>query len=90
MAGPVLLLLGTVAAALGVALMARNTGQLRRAGVFGGVFWSSFRHFGSYRRRSLRPLWGWLLGLLLMASGLAGVYLGLTSFYAGRLGSFSG
>ena len=90
MAGPVLLLLGVTAAVLGVSLMARNTGQLRRAGVFGGVFWSSFRHFGAYRRRSLRPLWGWLLGLLLMAAGLAGVYLGLTTFYAGRFGSFTG
>ena len=89
MAGPLLFVLGVVAAVLGVSLMARNTGQLRRAGVFGGVFWSSFRHFGAYRRRSLRPLWGWLLGLLLIAAGLAGVYLGLTAFYAGRLGSFS-
>ena len=89
MAGPLLFVLGVVAAVLGVSLMARNTGQLRRAGVFGAVFWSSFRHFGAYRRRSLRPLWGWLLGLLLIGAGLAGVYLGLTAFYAGRLGSFS-
>ncbi len=90
MAGPLLILLGVIAAALGMALIARNTGQLRRAGVFGGVFWSSFRHFSAYRRRSLRPLWGWLLGLLLLAAGLAGIYFGMTAFYAGRLGTFGG
>jgi hypothetical protein len=89
MPGPLFVLLGVVAVAVGVGLVARNTGQLRRAGVFGGVFWSSFRDFGPYRRRSLRPLWGWLLGLLLLLGGLAGVYLGLTAFYFSRFGTFS-
>jgi hypothetical protein len=88
MPGPLLVLMGVVAAALGMALVARNTAQLRRAGVFGPVFWSSFRHFVLYRRRSLRPLWGWLLGLLLLGAGMTAVYLGVTAFYAVRLGRF--
>ncbi len=88
MPGTLLVLLGVIAAGIGMGLMARNTGQLRRAGVFGSVFWSSFREFGPYRRRSLKPIGGWILGVLLTAGGLGGVYLGLTAFYAGRLGSF--
>jgi hypothetical protein len=77
---------GLGVAALGLVLMARTTSQLRRLGVFGGLFWSSFREYRHYRWGALRPLRGWLLGLLLLGGGLLAVYLGLAGFYASRFG----
>ena len=89
--GPVGLLVGGIAmVAAGMALFSRSLRRLRRAGAFGGLFWSSFRNFAAYRLRSLRPAGGLLLGLTLVAGGLAALYVGLTSFYASRLGHLSG
>jgi hypothetical protein len=81
-----LIVLGLGLCAIGLSLLARTTRQLRRSGVFGGVFWSSFRHYGEYRRRALRPAGGWLLGVLLLGGGLVAAYAGLAGFYAARLG----
>ena len=86
MAGGLLMTLGLGLAAIGVALLARSTRQLRRAGVFGGVFWASFRHYGEYRRRALKPIRGWVVGALLLGGGLVAAYAGLAGFYAARLG----
>jgi hypothetical protein len=77
---------GVVLAIAGGLTVTRATGRLRRAGAFGGVFWSSFRHFGGYRMRALRPLAVLIMGLLLLVLGLVAFYYGLTAFYAGHLG----
>lgn len=80
---------GVVLAILGGLTITRATSRLRRAGAFGGVFWSSFRHFGGYRMRALRPLVVLAFGLLLLATGLLSFYYGLSLFYAGHLGRIS-
>ncbi len=77
---------GVLLALAGGVALARATSRLRRAGAFGGVFWSSFRHFSGYRMRALRPLWGLAAGLLLLTLGLLAFYYGLSAFYAGHLG----
>jgi hypothetical protein len=77
---------GVVLAILGGLTVTRATSRLRRSGAFGGIFWSSFRHFGGYRVRALRPLGGLAFGLVLLGLGLLAFYYGLTSFYAGHLG----
>jgi len=80
---------GVVLAIVGGLTVTRATSRLRRSGAFGGVFWSSFRHFGGYRVRALRPLGGLALGLLLLGLGLLAFYYGLSAFYAGHLGRIS-
>jgi hypothetical protein len=90
LAAGLLLMLGLGLAAVGVALLARSTSQLRRSGVFGGVFWSSFRHYGEYRRRALKPIRGWVVGAVLLGGGLVAAYSGLAGFYAARLGQIKG
>lgn len=79
-------LAGLIVAVGGLVLVRRSTRQLRRAGAFGGIFWSSYRAYGGYRWRALRPLPSALLGLLMMGTGLTVAYLGLASFYADRFG----
>ncbi|HXA41635.1 MAG TPA: hypothetical protein VNV65_01845 [Candidatus Solibacter sp.] len=80
---------GVVLAIVGGLTITRATSRLRRAGAFGGVFWSSFRHFGGYRMRALRPLAVLAFGLLVLAAGLLSFYYGLSAFYAGHLGRIS-
>jgi hypothetical protein len=80
---------GIVLAIAGGLTVTRATSRLRRAGAFGGVFWSSFRHFGGYRMRALRPLAALGAGLLLLGVGLLAFYYGLSAFYAGHLGHIS-
>jgi hypothetical protein len=80
---------GVVLAIVGGLTVTRATSRLRRSGAFGGVFWSSFRHFGGYRVRALRPLGGLALGLLLLGLGLLVFYDGLSAFYASHLGRIS-
>jgi hypothetical protein len=80
---------GVVLAILGGLTITRATSRLRRSGAFGGVFWSSFRHFGGYRMRALRPMGVLALGVLLLGLGLLAFYYGLSSFYAGHLGRIS-
>jgi hypothetical protein len=80
---------GVVLAIAGGLTVTRATSRLRRAGAFGGVFWSSFRHFGGYRMRALRPLAALATGLLLLGVGLLAFYYGLSAFYAGHLGHIS-
>jgi hypothetical protein len=77
---------GVLLAIVGGLTVTRATGRLRRAGAFGGIFWSSFRNFTGYRMRALRPLGVLALGLILLALGLFAFYYGLTAFYAGHLG----
>jgi len=77
---------GVVLAIVGGLTITRATSRLRRAGAFGGVFWSSFRHFGGYRMRALRPLGVLAFGLLVLGLGLVSFYYGLSAFYAGHLG----
>jgi hypothetical protein len=77
---------GVVLAIAGGLTVTRATSRLRRAGAFGGIFWSSFRHFGGYRVRALRPLAVLAMGLLLLGLGLFAFYYGLSAFYAGHLG----
>ena len=77
---------GVVLAIVGGLTITRATSRLRRAGAFGGVFWSSFRHFGGYRMRALRPLGVLAIGLLVLGLGLLSFYYGLSAFYAGHLG----
>ena len=77
---------GVVMAIAGGLTVTRAASRLRKAGAFGGVFWSSFRHFGGYRMRALRPTLVLLMGLLLLALGLLAFYYGLSAFYAGHLG----
>jgi hypothetical protein len=80
------ILAGLVAVAVGVVLIRRSAQRLRRAGAFGGIFWSSYRAYGGYRWRALRPLPSALLGVLLLGAGLTAAYIGIASFYADRLG----
>ena len=77
---------GVVLAIAGGLTLTRAAGRLRRTGAFGGIFWSSFRHFGGYRLRALRPLALLGMGLLMLGLGLAAFYYGLSAFYAGHLG----
>jgi hypothetical protein len=77
---------GVVLAIVGGLTITRATSRLRRSGAFGGVFWSSFRHFGGYRMRALRPLGVLAFGLLVLGLGLVSFYYGLSAFYAGHLG----
>jgi hypothetical protein len=77
---------GVVLAIAGGLTVTRATSRLRRAGAFGAIFCSSFRHFGGYRVRALRPLGVLAVGLLLLGLGLVAFYYGLSAFYAGHLG----
>lgn len=90
MTGGILISAGLALAGVGLVLLARSTRELRRAGVFGGVFWSSFRQYGGYRRRALRPLRGWALGAIFLGGGLAATYFGLAGFLAARFGQIRG
>lgn len=77
---------GVVLVIAGGLTVTRATSRLRRTGAFGGIFWSSFRHFGGYRMRALRPLALLATGLLMLSLGLVAFYYGLSAFYAGHLG----
>ena len=74
----------------GMLLLSRSLHRLQRAGAFTGLYWSSFRRYAGYRLRSLRPMGSGLLGILMVAAGLACLYFGMIAFYASRLGSISG
>jgi hypothetical protein len=88
---PVLLLIGGSAlVASGAALLARSLRGLQRVGVFGSVYWASFRRYAGYRLRALRPAVGALLGIALVGGGLGVLYFDLTTFYASRLGRIAG
>lgn len=88
---PLLLILaGLLLAVSGGVLVSRSLNRLQRAGALSALYWASFRHYRGYRLRSLRPAGGALLGVMLVGGGLASVYLGLTGFYAARLGGVGG
>ena len=79
------LVTGLVVVGAGLLLMSRSMQQLGRTGVFTSLYWASFRRYAGYRLRSLRPLIVTLLGIVLVGVGLTVLYLGLVSFYSGRL-----
>jgi hypothetical protein len=71
---------------VGLATAAGGLRRLRRAGVFGGVFWHSLPHYPRYRVRALRPLLATLGGLALLAAGAALALAGVATYYADHLG----
>jgi hypothetical protein len=81
-----LMLAGMLMVGGGTVLFGRSVTRLRRAGVMRSLFWASLREYWTYRRRALRPLPGAVLGVLLIVIGLTAGYLGVTAFYADRLG----
>jgi hypothetical protein len=85
-----LLVAGVLLVASGALLLSRSTRSLQRAGAFRSVYWASFRRFAGYRLRALRPLRGALVGAVMVAVGLAALYVGIEGFYAARLGGLSG
>ena len=88
---PILLLAGGLALIIaGMLLLSRSLHRLQRAGAFSGLYWSSFRRYAGYRLRSLRSVGGGVVGILMVAGGLAALYFGMVAFYATRLGSVSG
>ena len=79
------LLLGLALVSSGLILVSRSIQQLNRTGAFTSLYWASFRRYAGYRLRSLRPAVLAALGIALVGAGLTVLYLGLVSFYSGRL-----
>ncbi|GAC1330546.1 MAG: hypothetical protein NVSMB17_07990 [Candidatus Dormibacteria bacterium] len=85
MLGLLALLGGVALVAAGLILLSRSISQLNRVGAFSSLYWASFRRYASYRVRSLRPAAVAVAGIALIGVGLTLLYLGLISFYTGRL-----
>jgi len=83
--GLAMLLGGVALVAAGLVLLSRSFSQLNRTGAFSNLFWASFRRYAGYRVKSLRPAGIAAVGLALIGTGLAVLYLGLVNFYSGRL-----
>ncbi|MHB8507407.1 MAG: hypothetical protein ACYDGR_02000 [Candidatus Dormibacteria bacterium] len=76
-------LLGIIA---GLRLVAPALTRLRRAGVFGSLFWASFRGQARYRARALRPLPRLVAGTILLGAGAAALVAGVNRYYLDHLG----
>lgn len=88
---PILLVVaGITLMTAGLLLVSRSLQQLQRVGAFSSLYWASFRRYARYRVRSLRSAARGLLGVALVGAGLAALYYGMISFYAGRLGGVTG